>query len=255
MIYQMEYFIFSPLEQFEINVLFPLKISGLNFSITNSTFFLFFCSFILVLFLYFVSFQIKFIPNRWQSLLENLFKFVINMVKDAAGLKGEPFVPFIFILFLFILICNLIGLVPYTFTVTSHIVFTFSLALMVFVGITIIGIKTHGINFLNAFLPKGTPVFIIPLLVVIEFISYVIKVFTLSIRLFANMVSGHILLKIVVTFVWTMLSAGGLLAMFSCLPFMFLFVLLGLELGVAILQAYVFTLLSCVYLRDVIELH
>ena len=146
-------------------------------------------------------------------------------------------------------------MIPFSFTVTSHITFTFGLALSIFVGINIIGIQTQGLNFFSLFLPKGVPLVIMPLLVTIELVSYIIKVFTLSIRLFANMTSGHTLLKIIASFAWTMFSAGGLLAFFHIVPLVLLFILIGLELGIAILQAYVFTLLTCIYLNDVLDIH
>lgn len=146
-------------------------------------------------------------------------------------------------------------MVPYSFTVTSHIIFTFGLALSIFIGVNIIGIQTHGINFFSLFLPRGVPLFIVPLIITIELLSYSIKVFTLSIRLFANMTSGHTLLKIIAGFAWTMLSAGGLLAVFHLIPLGLLVALTGLELAIAGLQAYVFTLLTCIYLNDVLELH
>lgn len=179
----------------------------------------------------------------------------MNVVRDNLGSKGEIYFPFIFALHLFLLFCNLIGMIPYSFTVTSHIVFTFSLALFIFIGINIIGLKTHGFLFFSLFLPRGVPLIIVPLLVTIEFLSYVVKVFTLSIRLFANMTSGHTLLKIIAGFSWTMLSAGGLLAIFHVIPLLLLLALIGLELAIAGLQAYVFTLLSCIYLNDVLDLH
>lgn len=178
-----------------------------------------------------------------------------GLVRDNLGSKGEIYFPFIFTLHLFLLFCNLIGMVPYSFTVTSHIVFTFSLALLIFIGINIIGFRTHGLLFFSLFLPRGVPLVIVPLLVTIEFLSYIVKVFTLSIRLFANMTSGHTLLKIIAGFSWTMLQAGGLLAFFHLIPLVLLLALIGLELAIAGLQAYVFTLLSCIYLNDVLDLH
>jgi ATP synthase subunit 6 len=195
------------------------------------------------------------IPNRWQSLKETLYELTSSMVQENLGTKGEYYFPFIFVLHLMLLTCNLIGMVPYTFTVTSHIAFTFGLALSIFIGINIIGIQTHGIKFFSLFLPRGVPLIIVPLLVTIEFISYTVKVFTLSIRLFANMTSGHTLLKIIAGFAWTMLSAGSVLAIFHLIPLTLLLALIGLELGIAGLQAYVFTLLTCIYLNDVLDTH
>lgn len=177
------------------------------------------------------------------------------MVQDNIGAKGEFYFAFIFSLHLMLLCCNFVGMIPYSFTVTSHIIFTFSLALSIFIGINIIGIQTYGFKFFSLFLPRGVPLIIVPLIVTIEFLSYIIKVFTLSIRLFANMTSGHTLLKIIAGFAWTMISAGGLLSILHVLPLGLLLALIGLELAIAGLQAYVFTLLTCIYLNDVLNIH
>nr|YP_009774171.1 ATP synthase F0 subunit 6 [Caulacanthus okamurae]QIZ74788.1 ATP synthase F0 subunit 6 [Caulacanthus okamurae] len=245
----------SPLEQFEIVTLIPLSVSGFNFSLTNSWLFLFLASFILLFWLSLSFHRLKLVPNNWQLVKESVYEVTSNMVRDNLGFKGESYFPFIFSLHLVLLYSNLIGMVPYSFTVTSHIVFTFSLALSIFIGINIIGIQTHGIKFFALFLPRGVPLSIVPLLITIEFLSYIVKVFTLSIRLFANMTSGHTLLKIIAGFAWTMLSMGGILAIFHLVPLGLLLALIGLELAIAGLQAYVFTLLTCIYLNDVLEMH
>ena len=249
------FFITSPLEQFEIVTIFSVLLFGLNVSLTNSSFFLLLSSFIIICSLTLSFFKISLVPTLWQLLKESLYEVTSNMVKDNLGKQGEAYFPFIFTLHLLLLTCNLIGMVPYSFTVTSHIVFTFGLSLSIFIGINIIGIQTHGINFFSLFLPRGVPLIIVPLLVTIEFVSYIIKVFTLSIRLFANMTSGHTLLKIIAGFAWTMLSTGGLLAFFHIIPLGLLIALIGLEFGIAALQAYVFTLLTCIYLNDVLNMH
>lgn len=245
----------SPLEQFEIVTLLPFTVFGLNISMTNSSLFLILSSLISIGFLVFSFYKSTLIPTAWHLTYESFYVLTINIVKDNLGSKGEVYFPFIFTLHLILLFCNLVGMVPYSFTVTSHIIFTFSLALSIFIGINIIGIRTHGFRFFSLFLPRGVPLIIMPLLVTIEIVSYTIKVFTLSIRLFANMTSGHTLLKIVAGFSWTMLSAGGLLAVFHVVPLVLLLILIGLELGIAALQAYVFTLLTCIYLNDVLEMH
>lgn len=245
----------SPLEQFEIVTILPLCFYGLNFSLTNSSLFIIIISGILISWTSLSIFSNTLIPNNWQLIKESIYNITINMVQDNMGSKGEFYFPFIFTLHLFLLYCNLIGMIPYSFTVTSHIIFTFSLALSIFIGINIIGIQTHGFKFFALFLPRGVPLAIVPLLITIEFLSYIIKVFTLSIRLFANMTSGHTLLKIIAGFAWTMLSAGGLLTIFHLIPLALLFALIGLELAIAGLQAYVFTLLTCIYLNDVLDMH
>jgi ATP synthase subunit 6 len=248
-------FITSPLEQFEIVTIFPISLFGLNLSLTNSSLFLLLSLSIIISFLSLSFFKISLVPTLWQSLKENLYEITSSMVQDNLGKKGEVYFPFIFTLHILLLTCNLIGMVPYSFTVTSHIVFTFGLSLSIFIGINIIGIQTHGTKFFSLFLPRGVPLVIVPLLVTIEFVSYIIKVFTLSIRLFANMTSGHTLLKIIAGFAWTMLSTGGLLAFFHIIPLGLLIALIGLEFGIASLQAYVFTLLTCIYLNDVLDMH
>jgi len=249
------FFLSSPLEQFEIVTILPLTFFDLNFSITNSSLFLLLSLGIIILLTSLSFYKANLVPNFWQLIKESMYEVTSNMIQDNLGKKGESYFPFIFTLHVLLLTCNLVGMVPYSFTVTSHIIFTFSLALSIFIGINVIGFQTHGIRFFALFLPRGVPLFIVPLLVTIEFISYIIKFFTLSIRLFANMTSGHTLLKIVASFAWMMLSAGGLLAVFHIIPLGLLLALIGLELGIAGLQAYVFTLLTCIYLNDVLDMH
>nr|QJF58163.1 ATP synthase F0 subunit 6 [Corallina officinalis]QJF58186.1 ATP synthase F0 subunit 6 [Corallina officinalis] len=249
------FLISSPLEQFEIVTILPLTLLGLNISLTNSSLFLGISLFICIFWLVLSFYKVTLIPSNWQLAQETFYSLTSNIVKDNLGSKGEIYFPFILTLHSLLLFCNLVGMVPYSFTVTSHIIFTFTLALSIFIGINIIGVRTHGFKFFSLFLPKGVPLIIMPLLVTIEIVSYIIKVFTLSIRLFANMTSGHTLLKIIAGFSWTMLKAGGLLAFFHIIPLALLLILIGLELGIAALQAYVFTLLTCIYLNDVLDMH
>nr|YP_004062235.1 ATP synthase F0 subunit 6 [Plocamiocolax pulvinata]ADR03251.1 ATP synthase F0 subunit 6 [Plocamiocolax pulvinata] len=249
------FLISSPLEQFEIVTLIPLNLYGFNISLTNYSLFMIISCSVLLFWVSLSFYQNSLIPNHWQILQENIYEIIVKMVQDNLGFKGEVYFPFIFTLHLFLLFCNLIGMIPYSFTVTSHIILTFGLALSIFIGINIIGIQTHGFYFFSLFLPRGVPLAIIPLLITIEFLSYIVKVFTLSIRLFANMTSGHTLLKIIAGFAWTMLSTGGVIALFHVFPLIILLALIGLELAIAGLQAYVFTLLTCIYLNDVLELH
>lgn len=249
------FILISPLEQFEIVTLIPLTLAGLNFSLTNSSLFLLLSLLLSLLWLSLSFYKNSLIPTEWQLLKEYFYDITASIVQDNLGNKGEVYFPFIFCLHLFLLFSNLVGMVPYSFTVTSHITFTFTLALSIFIGINIIGLQTHGIKFFALFLPRGVPLLITPLLITIEFLSYIVKVFTLSIRLFANMTSGHTLLKIIAGFAWTMLSSGGLLAFFHLIPLGLLVALIGLELAIAGLQAYVFTLLTCIYLNDVIDFH
>jgi len=246
--------IFSPLEQFEIVPV--LRITGDLFTITNSTVFGFLAVSATSFFLYLVTTRPTIIPNRWQSLAESLYGFVFdNCIKDILADKGNRYFPFIFTTFLFILSCNLFGMIPYTFTLTSHLAITFGLGLSTFIGINIIAFREHGLHFFSFFLPKGAPIGLAPFLVVIELISYVFRVMSLSIRLFANMMAGHTLLKILAGFGWMMLSAGGLIATASVFPVIVVVALTGLEFAIAFLQAYVWVVLVCIYLQDAINLH
>lgn len=245
----------SPLEQFEIISILPIFFNSFNLSFTNASLLMLFTTFIAFFWLSLSFFKVNFIPNYWQLFYEEFYFLTTGIVSENLGSKGEIYFPFIFSLHLFLLFSNMLGMIPYSFTVTSHIAFTFSLSLSIFVGINIIGLKTHGLNFFSLFLPRNVPLIIVPLLITIEFLSYIVKVFTLAIRLFANMTSGHTLLKIIAGFAWTMLLSGGLLSILHIIPLGLLFILIGLELAIAILQAYVFTLLTCIYLNDVLELH
>ena len=249
------FIIASPLEQFEIINLFPLFFYSYNLSFNNASLIMFFVILVVFFWLSLSFFKANLIPNYWQLIHEEFYFLTSNMVFENLGVKGQVYFPFLFSLHLFLLFSNLLGMIPYSFTITSHIAFTFSLALSIFIGINIIGLKTHGINFFSLFLPRNVPLIIVPLLITIEFLSYIVKVFTLAIRLFANMTSGHTLLKIIAGFSWTMLLSGGLFSILHVVPLGLLFILIGLELAIAILQAYVFTLLTCIYLNDVLDLH
>ena len=195
------------------------------------------------------------VPSRWQSLVEMIYEFVVSLVDEQIGKKGQKYFPLIFTTFVFLLFTNLIGMIPYSFTATSHFLVTFGLSLSLFIGITIVGFQTHGLHFFSFLLPKGAPLALAPLLVVLELVSYCFRAISLGVRLFANMMAGHTLVKILSGFAWTMLSVGGLLGIASVLPFGVVFALTGLEIGVACLQAYVFTILTCIYLNDAINLH
>nr|YP_009159731.1 ATP synthase F0 subunit 6 [Pyropia nitida]AKQ53237.1 ATP synthase F0 subunit 6 [Pyropia nitida] len=249
------FFLASPLEQFEIIPILPIELFGFNISITNASLFLMLSVALSIFWSSLVIYNNRLVPKNWQSVKEIFYDTTLTLVQDNLGKKGYAYFPFIFTIFTIILYCNLIGMVPYSFTVTSHIAFTFSLALSIYIGINIIGFRTHGIKFFTIFLPKGVPLFIVPLVVAIEFVSYIVKVFTISIRLFANMTSGHTLLKIIAGFVWTMISIGGIFLYLQIIPLILLLALVGLEIGIALLQAYVFTLLTCIYLNDVLEMH
>lgn len=245
---------FSPLEQFEV---IPLCffLGGNLLVFTNASYFLFIVIFTLTSSLYLVSLDNTITPNRWQSIVEMAFDFIYNMVFEALGPKGSKYFPLLFCTFLFVFGCNILGMVPYTFTVTSHIVFTFCLGMTTFLGLNIIGLKQHGFHFFSLFLPPGAPLLLAPLLVPIELISYVFRVIALSVRLFANMMAGHTLLKILATFAWKMLTFGGIFLIIQIFPLLIIIAITGLELAIAFLQAYVWTTLTCLYLSDALNLH
>lgn len=246
----------TPLEQFAIINLIPLHIGNLYFSFTNSSLYLFLSTGLIILLFYLVTQNGGFlVPSRWQSLVEMIYEFVVSLVDEQIGKKGRFAFPLIFTTFTFLLFTNLIGMIPYSFTATSHLVVTFGLSLSLFIGITIVGFQIHGLHFFSFLLPKGAPLVLAPLLVVLELVSYCFRAVSLGVRLFANMMAGHTLVKILSGFAWTMLSVGGIMYVVSLIPFLVVFALTFLEVGVACLQAYVFTILTCIYLNDAIHLH
>ena len=237
-----------PLEQFKVEPLIPLHIAGFDVSYTNSALFMTVAVVLITALLVLGTRRGALVPGRWQSISELSYEFVADMVETNAGHGAEPYFPFVFTLFMFVLFANFLGLIPYSFTVTSHIIVTFALAALVFIGVTLIGIARHGARFLRLFVPEGVPLVLLFLLVPIELLSYFIRPFTLSIRLFANMLAGHTMLAIFGGFA----ASVGLLAF---LPTAINIALVGLEILVAALQAYVFAILTCLYLRDALHLH
>lgn len=196
------------------------------------------------------------VPNNWQIVLETLYDVIAQLLFDNINKKGELYFPFIMTIFLFIMLSNLIGLVPYSFTITSHIIITFTLSLAIFIGVNIISISIYKFKMLSLFIPANTSIGLALLLVPIEFISYIFKPISLGVRLFANLMAGHTLLKVIVGFSWTMVLLNNvILSIIHILPLLILILLFGLELGVALIQAYVFTILSCIYLNESINLH
>lgn len=245
---------FSPLEQFEIVPIFS-SVMGSKLAFTNSTVFLLLSIIVIILFFEYSLFNNQVIPTNWQSIAEMIFEFIQTLLYEAVGDKGAKFFPFIFFSFILILFSNLLGMIPYTFTITSHLIFTFSLGSITFIGLNIIGLKSHGSHFFSLFLPPGAPLALAPLLVPIELISYVFRVVALSVRLFANMMAGHTLLKILATFSWKMFAIGGVFYIIQIFPLIIIIAITGLELAIAFLQAYVWTTLVCLYLSDVLYLH
>lgn len=239
---------FSPLEQFQIT---PI-INFFFILFTNSVFILLLISFFLFIL---ISILNKFIPKAYQQIFEFIYNIVIELSYSNIGQKGKDFIPLIFSLFFFILCCNLIGIVPYSFTITSHLSITFYLALTLYIGYNFIGIRKHKLKFLNLLLPSGSSIFLVPLLVPIELVSYIFRVISLPVRLFANMMAGHTLLKVIASFSWKMLNGNFLIFLSHFIPLILLILLIGLELAVGIIQAFVFTILTCMYINDSLNLH
>jgi len=238
----------SPTEQFQIEKILHVDIGGLDLSFTNSSLFMVIAAGVASALLFLGGSRGALVPGRLQSFAEMLYELVANMIRDNAGKEGMKYFPFIFTLFIFILFGNVIGIIPGTFTFTSHIIVTFALAFVVFLGVTVIGFARHGAGYLRMFFPHGAPLWTAVILVPVELISYLSRPISLSVRLFANMTVGHVLLKVIGGFVIA-LGIGGIV------PFAFLIPLTMLELFIAVLQAYIFAILSCVYLHDALHLH
>ena len=238
----------DPIHQFEIKKIVPLEFNNIDISFTNSSMFMILAILVVSIFLILSIKNKKIIPNRFQAMSELLYEFIANMINDNIGHKGKKFFPFIFTLFTFILFGNLLGMLPYSFTFTSHIIVTFALAMFIFLFITLIGIFMHGFKFFGLFVPKGAPMLMLPLMIPIEIISYLSRPISLSVRLFANMMAGHTMLKIFAGFVFS-------LGIFGIAPLIVDVALTALEVLIAILQAYVFTILTCIYLNESINLH
>lgn len=239
----------NPLEQFQIKRLVPMEVAGVDVSFTNSALWMVIAIALITALMVYGMRRQALVPGRVQSAAEMAYEFVANMLQDNVGHGGKPYFPFVFSLFMFILFANLLGMVPYSFTTTSHIVVTFAFAIVVFVGVTIIGFALHGMHYLRLFVPSGVPWPFLFLLVPIELLSYLIRPVSLSVRLFANMLAGHTMLKVFAGFV---ISLGVLL---GWAPLAFVAALTGLEILIAFLQAYVFAVLSCIYLNDAVHMH
>ncbi len=240
---------FDPMHQFEIKRVFSFELFGVDASFTNSSAFMVLAVTLISLFTIASMSGRSIVPGRMQSITELSYEFVASMIRDTVGNDGQKYFPFIFSLFMFVLVTNMLGMLPYSFTVTSHIAVTLALALVVFIGVTVIGFLKHGIGFLKFFVPSGIPKPLVPLLVVIEIISYLTRPLSLSVRLFANMMAGHTMLKVFASFVIGLGVLGG------WAPLAFMVAFTGLEVLVAFLQAYVFAILTCIYLNDALHMH
>jgi F-type H+-transporting ATPase subunit a len=240
----------NPMTQFEVYRIGPeIKISTFDISFTNASLFMVISSLAILIIFNLGSKKNSILPNKIQLLAELSYSFVSKMISDTAGLKAKPYFSFIFSLFMFVLFCNMFGMIPYTFTVTSHIIVTFVLASFIFIGVTVIGFIKHGFGYLKLVVPRGRPGKPHPLKRVIEIITNLSRPISLSVRLFANMMAGHTMMKVFGGFVISLGIVGG------WLPLSFSVALTGLEILVAFLQAYVFAILTCIYLNDALNLH
>jgi len=251
-------FILSPLSQFEVVNLIGLNapiLGYLHINLTNLSLYSIFILLVVLGLHFFGNNDYKLIPSKWSISLESSFASLSTMVKEQIGSQSEKYLPFIYSLFVFILIGNLISNVPYSFAVTASGIVSLGLSFTIFIGVTILALSTHGIKFFSFFIPAGTPLALVPLLVLIELVSYLARAVSLGVRLFANITAGHTLLKILSTYLFKLFTGNIIVAVVTLVPFAIFLALIGLELAVSLIQAFVFTLLVCSYLRDAIELH
>ena len=249
-------FISSPLEQFEVINLISINapIFGyLNISLTNLGLYSLLVLSLIILLHYMWNNNNKLVPSKGSIVLESIFTTINTMVKEQLG--KEIYLPFVYSLFIFILIANLLGNIPYSYTITTSIIVTIGLSFTILTGVTILALYLHNLKFFSYFVPSGTPLALVPLLVLIEVVSYLARAFSLGIRLFANMVGGHTLMKILSSFLYKMFNSSFLIAVLSLVPFVLFLGIMLLEIGVSFIQAYVFTILTCSYIKDSIELH
>jgi len=243
----------DPIHQFHINKIIPIDIGNYDLSFTNSSLFMVVVVVMTGAFFYFATSGRGLVPSRWQSTAELLYEFTGSMLKDAAGTHGMKFFPFVFSIFMFVLAANMFGLFPYFFTVTSHIIVTFALAMLVFCVVIVCGIIKHGFGFFKLFVPSGVPLVLMPLVILIEVISFLSRPVSHSVRLFANMLAGHITLKVFAGFVVSLSAMGAVGIAGAVLPLAMAVAITALEILVAALQAYVFAILTCMYLSDAVH--
>ena len=245
----------DPIHQFQIVDFFPVaKIGNVEITFTNSAAFMMLAVAGLTLFLVGATAKRSLVPSRLQSAAEISYEFVASTIRSTAGAEGMKFFPFVFSIFMFVLTLNMLGLIPYAFTVTSQIIITAALAITVFLTVLIYGLWRHGLHFFNLFVPKGVPIYILPLIVAIEILSFLSRPISHSVRLFANMLAGHITLKVFASFIILLGGSLGAIGWIGgILPFAMVIVLFALETLVAFLQAYVFAILTCIYLNDAIH--
>lgn len=245
----------NPIHQFAITPIIEFELSGIDLSFTNSALWMVLGVVVSATFLSIATGRNAVVPGRLQMFAEILYGAIAGMVRDNIGQKGRQYFPFIFTLFMFILMGNLMGLLPYSFTYTSHLAVTGILALIVFFMVFAFGLFNHGLKFFSLFIPSGAPLWLMPFIIPLELISFFVRPLTLAIRLFANMMAGHIMLKVVAGFAVGAASMGAVGVFIGVFPVLINIALLAFELLVAVIQAYVFAILSCVYLKDTVDLH
>ena len=248
----------SPLEQFEVLNLISINapiFGHLNLALTNLSLYTLLVLSTLIGFHLLGNNDVKLIPSKWSIGLESSYASILSMVRSQIGEHNEEFFPLIYSIFFFVLLSNLLGNIPYNFTVTTSLIVSIGLSFTIFIGVTILGLYIHKVRFFSFFIPSGTPLALVPLLVLIELLSYSARAFSLGIRLFSNMVAGHTLMKILATFLYQMFSSTLIVFVLTLVPFAIFLAIMGLELAVSVIQAYVFTILTCSYIRDAIELH
>lgn len=248
----------SPLEQFEVINLIALNapiLGHLNLALTNLSIYILLVLSILIGIHILGNNDVKLVPSKWSIALESTYTSILSMVREQIGSHSEEFFPLVYSVFFFIIIANLTGNVPYNFTIGTSIIVSLGLSITIFIAVTVLGLTKHKLTFFSYFIPAGTPLLLTPLLTLIELVSYFARAFSLGVRLLANLAAGHSLLKILSTFLAQMFTSSILMAIFTLLPFTVFLAIVGLEIGVSIVQAYVFSLLMCSYLKDAIELH
>ncbi|MBS3931054.1 MAG: F0F1 ATP synthase subunit A [Sphingomonadales bacterium] len=245
------------MQQFSVETIKPLEVAGYDVSFTNSSLWMFLALAAISVFLFVGTARPQLVPGRWQAATEYLYDFIRKMLDENVGPEGRRYAPLIFSIFIFVLACNLLGMIPWvgSFTPTSHVTVTFGLAMIVFVTVCVVGVWRHGLHFMTLFWPKGANPFLGAFVFSIEFLSFLMRPFTLAIRLFANMTAGHVMLKVFGTFVVTLGSFGALPYVFGILPLAVVVALTALEVLIAVVQAYVFALLASLYLNDAVNLH
>ncbi len=244
----------DPMHQFQIAPLIPFELGGVDLSFTNSSLWMLIGAVLSIVGLTIASERKSMIPGRLQVGAESLYNFIEGLISDNIGAGAKQYFPLVFTLFVMVLVGNMLGMIPYSFTYTSHLAVTAAMAILVFVTVLIIGIARHGTHFFSLFVPSGVPIWLLWLVVLIEIISFISRPITLSVRLFANMVAGHVLLKVIAGFAIMFATMGGFAWLGTLLPVAFNIVIIGFEFFIGFIQAYVFAVLTCIYLKDTMEI-